>query len=119
MNFMTGNIRHDGKSVSFQGEDWIQIENDTKRYKIGDPVLVGFRPEQTRVLDGSRGPGISIQVNWVERYAGACLVYGTTCDGSKSVTLRITTCEGVSAGNALRVCPSEVAVFDSKSEIRL
>lgn len=119
MNFMTGNIQHDGKSVSFQGEDWIQIENDTKRYKAGDPVLVGFRPEQTRVLDGSRGPGISIQVNWVERYAGACLVYGTTCDGSKSVTLRITTCERVSAGSALRVCPSEVAVFDSKSEMRL
>ena len=119
MNFMTGKILPDGQSVSFQGEDWIQIKNASKTYTAGDSVLVGFRPEQTLVLSGSRRPGISILVNWVERYAGACIVYGTTCDGSESVILRITTCERVSAGRTLCVCPSEVTVFDSNSETRL
>lgn len=79
MNFLTGSVAADGRSVSLPGSMQAPLAA-TRGAAAGRPVTVGIRPEHLDLADGAR-PTATMKVDLVELLGADTIVHGRIGDG--------------------------------------
>ncbi|MEI8608706.1 sn-glycerol-3-phosphate ABC transporter ATP-binding protein UgpC [Enterovibrio sp. Hal110] len=102
MNFLTADIVETGEIMTrvkiHRGQE-IVVSADTRNAKVGDPAVIGIRPEHIQFgeKDAIKEGGVELSV--VEQLGNECLMYFSTPQSNEPVVIRVEGQTTIKAGD--------------------
>ncbi|MBE1275635.1 ABC transporter ATP-binding protein [Enterovibrio baiacu] len=102
MNFLTADIVETGETMTrvqiHRGQE-ITVAADTRDAKVGDPTVIGIRPEHIQFgeKDAIQEGGVELSV--VEQLGNECLMYFSTPQSNEPVVIRVEGQTTIKAGD--------------------